>query len=302
MPLFFFVSGFLFDKKQENPLVIALRKGISLLLPYILFSIINYFLLFFAVSFLDLHTEIFPKSILVSGWGKNPLWFLPVLFLCVILQLLLTNSNVRIALVGAVFILTLFIYKYCTNSWLPYSISEIPWFYSCYYSGYWIKCKIDKTRINKYRTFVPRKVLTGISLILLSLQYIFLAYFILPWHPNYLHDDNNICCIIIKYLLGMNGVFAVLLFSVALSHSTSIIIHGIKWCGRNSIVILCTHFLFYEILQGINPQSFLNGGYNHFLVWILIVFTGTAYFRYIDPCVVVLKAKVSSISKSFQCC
>lgn len=92
MPLFFFVSGFLFNnstslEKTGYPKWLK-QKAIKLLTPYIVISIISFFPKYFIEnhSFQGLSLTYFAELILVprkSVWGH--FWFLPTLFLVYLL-------------------------------------------------------------------------------------------------------------------------------------------------------------------------------------------------------------------------
>lgn len=49
------------------------------------------------------------------------------------------------------------------------------------------------------------------------------------------------------------------------------------------MVILCTHKLYYQVLQKINYQEFVRGDENHLIVITLIAFSIVLYNRYILP-------------------
>ena len=93
MPLFFFISGFLFKFHSQLSYdkigKILYNKAISLLIPYLFFSIIQS--ITFILFNIPLHNWI------IKGWGTNPLWFLPVLFLIEVLHLCITSNKKRVS-------------------------------------------------------------------------------------------------------------------------------------------------------------------------------------------------------------
>ena len=129
MPLFFFISGMLFNFHRDDGLKLyALKKTISLLVPYILFTVV-----YLAIYSFVMHYDVLP--FILMGWGRIPLWFIPVLFLIEILYAMMIGRNKLIKAVSLSLVLCLFIYKVRTNGWLPYCVSEIPWFMLCFASG-----------------------------------------------------------------------------------------------------------------------------------------------------------------------
>lgn len=53
--------------------------------------------------------------------------------------------------------------------------------------------------------------------------------------------------------------------------------------GQNTIVILCTHKIYYGILQTANYHKNLLNGINLILVWGLIILTILLYNHFIKP-------------------
>ena len=82
MPFFFFASGFSsnFNKYTVNEYVV--RKMTVLILPFIVYSICNLILQPY-VS--DLTYQEYWKRFIFEGWMGVPLWFIPVLFLSLVL-------------------------------------------------------------------------------------------------------------------------------------------------------------------------------------------------------------------------
>ncbi len=77
MPFFFLVSGLLFSHSKYPTLLLFIkRRGVNLLLPYFIFTIIVLLWIYL------LDTPIFRSdfSVIYNGWDGYPLWFIPVLF------------------------------------------------------------------------------------------------------------------------------------------------------------------------------------------------------------------------------
>ena len=92
MPLFFIISGFLLKlNKNKDTKSMILKKFKSLMVPYILFSIIN-IVGFYLIK--DLSYEVFKGNIFntITLFGIGALWFLPALFISETLFLFEKNN------------------------------------------------------------------------------------------------------------------------------------------------------------------------------------------------------------------
>ena len=92
IPLFFIISGFLLKlNKNKDTKSMILKKFKSLMVPYILFSIIN-IVGFYLIK--DLSYEVFKGNIFntITLFGIGALWFLPALFISETLFLFEKNN------------------------------------------------------------------------------------------------------------------------------------------------------------------------------------------------------------------
>jgi acyltransferase len=270
MPLFFFISGFLFKFHSQLSYdkigKILYNKAISLLIPYLFFSIIQS--ITFILFNIPLHNWI------IKGWGTNPLWFLPVLFLIEVLHLCIT-SNKKILIVASIsIIIGLFIYKTQTNRWLPYSISEIPWFYICFLEGYLCTHILQRKHFSCI-----------ITLFLLFLHYLLLFIIIIPYNDNYRTQDNDILSYVYRIIIGLVGTISFIGVSQIVNkiHQTQLL----KWIGKNTLVILCTHIMYIRILQQVGC-----GYFSYLLAWFLIIPSILLYNKYILPRITKLKKNI----------
>lgn len=276
MPLFFMISGMLFPRRFIDKRLYIYKKTVSLILPYLLFSMVNY------VVLKVLHMG--PPNFILSGWGRNPLWFIPILYLIEVLHYFIVKGKSWEMLLSGSIIASLFVWKTHCNGWLPYSISELPWFYLCFLSGYLSKPKLMGI-IQSNRNIV-------IPIILMSVQSLVLFFVVLPYNVNYRQQDNDALSYIMRYCLGIVGSLSILMISSKVNQWRPFLI--IKWIGENTLVILCTHLLYYRLLQTFNYQPFLRGGVNHIFIWFLIIITIFIYNKYINPLIEIIKRKYDS--------
>ena len=266
MPFFFFVSGMLFSSKKKKFRVFIWNKSISLLIPYVFFSILNWPLLKIFV-----HS---PGNVLLDGWGQNPLWFIPVLYMLEVLHYFILFDKRWKRCLSFFILLAVLIWKTHYNGWLPYAISELTWFYFCFLSGYLLK-KFIVVPSNLSKAIIP-------STLLFIIHFCFLFFVIRPYNVNYRLQDNDLLSYIARYGIGMLGTFALLYLSIFLSRWSQLI-RVVKWLGQNTMVILCTHKMYYEILQTVNYCKNPLGGVNFVLVWGLILITIFLYNQFIKP-------------------
>lgn len=271
MPLFFFISGFLYmthiQLSYDNIRNVVYKKIISLLIPYLFFSIIQSIL--FLLFNIPLHNWI------TKGWGTNPLWFLPILFSIEIIHTFIISKKGILIFTGIASLISLFLYKISTNSWLPYCLSEIPWFYICFLEGYLCKHILQKKSLS---------LIT--STIFFSIHFILLFLVIVPYNSNYRLQDNDALSYIYRVIIGLIGTISILGISQRLSidlFPTKLL----KWIGQNSLIILCTHIMYIRILQKLecNDCSF-------FLAWILIIPSIILYNTYISPQLLKIKTNI----------
>lgn len=183
----------------------------------------------------------------MNGWGKNPLWFIPILFLCEVLHYFIIRGKLYQKVISIIPLICILLWKTHYNGWLPYSVSELTWFYLCFLTGYIMSPYINNI-INRKLVFVIA-ILVIHSLLLFGL--------ILPYNENYRQQDDDIISYIMRYGIGMIGTIGLQALSQYFSnHKIDI---GLKWLGRNTLVILCTHKMYFDILRTIDHKYFSGG-------------------------------------------
>jgi fucose 4-O-acetylase-like acetyltransferase len=237
MPLFFFISGLLFTDKPANRggyKSFTIRKIRSLIVPYILFSIIQFILNIIEKEPVGI------KGALLHGWGTNPLWFIACLFEMELAHYFILNSRKwRYPIIAM--LIVLFLYKITYNGWLPYNTSELPYFYSYFLLAYLLRDKF--INMEKWKLVVP-------VFIVLWITHWFILKYALNYNTQYRISDNDLLSFILRYITSMIGLIATLLVSSWISkYSIKVIL---TWIGRNTLVILCTHMMFYNLLLWMN--------------------------------------------------
>lgn len=114
MPLFFLISGILTNWKCSY-FSFFMRKSKSLLIVYVIYSILNVLLGF------GKHDIV---SVLMYGWGGQALWFLPVLFFSLVTAKFFSDKTI----VFGIFIMSLIAWMLSLNHiQIRYSLSSVPY-------------------------------------------------------------------------------------------------------------------------------------------------------------------------------
>lgn len=133
MPLFFIASGWTTNFDKDSWKSFLYKKARGLVIPFLVYSLVV-ILIQDAMGWKSI------LSLVLEGWGGYALWFIPVLYLALInarLTLLLSNSKVRLLIVGGVILLG------CTlchkHIILPWTFSAVPMASVFVLMGYYIK-------------------------------------------------------------------------------------------------------------------------------------------------------------------
>ncbi len=263
MPLFFFISGFLYKNK---PLKEFLRsKIIRLYVPYIVFTILSwtfYLIMLGLQKRQDLINDHLPKIIsILNGSGKNggndPIWFLTCLIVVSLLFWCLDNllKKPGLILAAALVVSALGYHLSAHRIFLPFKADVAFMALIFYFLGYYSRegwLELVK-KIN-------RNALIIILIFCLVFHY-YLAYLNirLTGIPKVSMISNNPGNYFLFYLTAILAIFG--LFIIGYKIGT---IHCLNFLGHHSLIILATHkpllFIFKFILNShINTNSQLYG-------------------------------------------
>lgn len=239
---FYFTSGWVFGLKpyMESPKELFNKRLRQLGKPYLWFGllILLFDLIWYCFGLMSFHIlgrEIY-KFITLRGIGT--LWFLPVLFGGEILFCFIKKSQ-RPWLYGSLlFIITIIIgYIYYTN-WTPllgnhvmYQLIDSPIRPIVMTLGAWPVIMAGYQISRRYSNFIntTRKWITaiiGIVLLIISIWFVIYP----PFHIYYINGFiSNILPVI-----GFMGIFVLI--------SRSWIGSFFKYWGKNSLILMCTHF------------------------------------------------------------
>lgn len=243
MPLFFFISGFVFNKKSS--LVFIKEKFNRILVPYIFFSVLTFLLYYipnyndskFKLSDLFIGTLLGVSNDYYLSWNVV-LWFLPSLFLInIIFNFAVKYSRVLKFIALGVLLLGGVIFNK-DDLYLPFhlgsSILMIPFFAS----GFFIKANYKNLMSKINMIFKPLIILISFAVISLGVLISF---------QNIKTPDVRINIIgnpLLFYFGAILTIIGVLLGSRYVNSKTLI------WLGVNSLSIMCIHLK----LKGIATQ------------------------------------------------
>ena len=252
MPMFFFISGYLFNGMNKTPGQFLKRKALGLLVPYVVFYILTY--LYWLLSryiTADWVVEWWRPLIglvfgtrAFGGMAHNvPVWFIPCLFALEVIFIYiykLTKGRPVWMLAGALIVTGFGVLFSAYNiDWLPMGLNYACGAYMFYYLGY-----LFKPVLNRKRNYF---VLGGVLIVSI-------LYFVFLFDTNiFANVTTNVYRHFWRYLTaGCMGT--------ALMYAASRLINKsrpIEWVGRNTLVILCFHIAVQSTLMYI--VSFITG-------------------------------------------
>jgi acyltransferase len=241
MPLFFFISGFLYKNKPLKEF--AAGKIKRLYLPYAivtLFSWIFYLVVLRLRERQDLVGEHLPKIIsLVSGTGRNggndPIWFLTCLLVVSIIFWCLTNllKKPRWVFLAILPISCLGYFLGLRRIELPFKIDVALVALVFYFLGYYCR---EQNLLEKVKK-IHRLVLIIFLILCQALYFCFTHLNInLTGIPKVSMISNNLGNYFLFYLAA---IFAIIVLFIV-SHQIGSI-HCLNFLGHHSMIILATH-------------------------------------------------------------
>lgn len=230
MPLFFLISGMFFKPIRLH------QKVKHLMVPYLWFYALA-FVAYVLKTMAKKETVIWESFFIpfvggTGGYQNTPLWFLMSLCEIMIISYFIIKIKAnKMVVLPLSFVAATLASKVpegsiCHMYNIDISIVCLPFFLTGYYFNDAIKEKVNQ----------------NYSLLMIIVS--FLLYFINPVFTNvstnYLPQGYSLFCIVsISATIGIVG----------LCHAIkgNSIIRGIQFCGRNSLIILCTHMIFMTI-------------------------------------------------------
>ena len=255
MPFFFLASGYssVFDKYCLEDYM--KRKVKVLLFPFLIYSFINLLLQPY-VS--DMSYQEYWMQFLELGWLGVPLWFIPVLFLALLIAkmfFMINNRKLRFVL----FLLLPFMsisLRY-TNIWLPWNLSVVPYAAFLIVLGNYLAC--ITIRSNKYKN-------TKSQLLVMILCFLVTATISYYWKLDMCW--NNILPFLPLLIGALAGTAFLSLLAILIDkHSTSIS-RVLQSVGKETYLILA----FAEIIIVYLNYFFELNSFIKYILLIIILF------------------------------
>lgn len=253
MPLFFFMSGYLFNRCKFHSFKDFLKKRFRrLIVPYVIYSVSTWAIwaIFRYATHSNVESYLMPlvQTVIAQGSGEfmvhnSALWFIPCLFVVEIIYYFICKmgeiATVAICIAFAIFnaiMASIFGDSYMfTLPWnLDAAFYALP-FYGIaniihkHYSHELLLAKVNQNKISAVATTV---VLTAI-----------LYYLSVFFRECSMGSSSYQCEFYIFILRAFIGCFAVIIFSMLLANlqAPKFIKNSLSWCGRNSLDIMCLH-------------------------------------------------------------
>ena len=268
MPMFFFISGFFYRKKDGEVCTVVAKKIKTLLIPYMIFALAHW-LIFVILNGFSIEPLLHVITINTSGLPiAGALWFLTALFFTDIIYFLFDRWNVKwlifsFALVGSF-----------ANQILQYTL---PWALSASFVGlglYWLG-EWSRKHEDKFKILLNMNVWQILVIGILTTGLIFINGYVNMREGSYA----------IIPLFWINALLAIYLgISISKIICKRFKVEWIASIGKNSIVYVCMNqivimgvsaVLRYIISSGIVIRLFTLGSSLIVLYCLSLIFTKT---------------------------
>ena len=247
IPLFFFISGYLYNPLKFASFETFIRKKTKgLIIPYLIFGGITFFYWLlveskFRASDLNPVSQLF-GLFYGTRYGhyldfNGPLWFIPCLFSMTIIYYFIGKRNKLIGFIGC---MTLFVIGVlCSDyiSWLPFGLCAAFIGIIFYWGGQLLHC--HHTEYVRFEKFVSnhKPIIVSLTLSLIALQVVLTPYS----EANLARFETGNPFIYVS--LAFLGIIIYWIIAVIINQSNLL-----EWLGRNSLVIFAFHGPVYRAL------------------------------------------------------
>lgn len=238
LPLFFFLSGYLFShEKYKSSKEFVISRFKALIVPYMFFAAIS-LALTLIVSRHDLHlSDAISQALYINGaslQSNRPIWFLVCIFFVELFFYLLGKVIKREIFMAPAVLLSSVIgyllYLFLLPKRLPFGIDIAFTALAFYGAGNLLKRKQPEFKLG-----IPKLLLAAVGVILGVLISVFLQTVNVDMYKltygNYFYF----------YMAAFLGIASTIVFSQFISKT--IFSKLFSYFGRNSLIIMCTHYL-----------------------------------------------------------
>lgn len=303
IPLFFVLSGMVFDKNRYPSFCTFLKKKLkSLLIPYAVFSFLTWviWVAYAMVTHADVESYWMPLVQTVIAQGSEgylvhnvPLWFVMCLFSMEVMYYFIAGlKRVWITIITVLMAAM----SYCLLNYYPsFDFSAIPWSIDAamlgipfYALGHWAVCKWGHQQmmdaVNKY------KGRSAFAMLLFVVITCLISDFNGPISFGYTDLVANVFA---AYLGGVTGVTMLLIFCMLLAGSSFNKpevkwMNFLKWFGRNSFNAMVIHNPIKGFMAVVVGTAFACGSAAVSLnvLYSLVSFVITLIFTILGICII----------------
>lgn len=226
MPLFFIASGLTTNWVRESYFEFAFKKASSIMRPFIGYSLVMCALLYvFNIEH--------PYSSIFSGWGGYALWFVPVLFVALLLAKLffLTTKSIRYAYLLLLPIIS-FVLRYNSVT-LPWNMSVAPYGAMFLILGSYVKPYTKKIETSKWWLMALSLVITFI-----------ISHF---WRLDMCY--NSVIPMVPLTIGAISGTFFIFTLSVRIEKMLPYVSRALQAIGRETFLILAFSQIIIQIIN-----------------------------------------------------
>lgn len=255
MPLFFIISGMMFQKEKYKTFTAFFKRKVqTLIVPYIIFSVCS-------IGYAYVSEQIFPELfdisrteylqylrqvILAQGSHpvlNTPLWFVLCLFAVEIMYYFIAKFSTK-SIVVIVMAISSFGWL-LESSYLPFDNTLLPWTFdtACFALGFYAFGNLIFPKIKQIISSIKKHNQKKQICILLFLVCI------IVWLPiTLINGKVSLGSRVLNngfffYWTGITGTMAILAISILLEKNKFLI-----WCGRNTFCIMSSHYMIRKFL------------------------------------------------------
>ena len=259
IPLFFIISGLLFDRKKYADFKSFLARRLhTLIIPYLIFAIgtlafyimIEFLKFGFSETSFQFARQYFIQIFIARYsliYGPNtPMWFVPCLFLTECFYFFIVKIKNRLMRCSILILMILFGW-FTQSAYCHLDFSLLPWNFSaaCFAIGFYASGNMLLQ--NRALWLLKKNDSTNPVLkILLFLCFGVILYFASQYNGHVSLGSRIFNNGLIFYTTGLIGTALTFMIAVNLCKSKTLCF----W-GRNSFIIMSMHIVFYNILSGI---------------------------------------------------
>lgn len=253
MPFFFFVSALLFKPAKYASVVELVKKRAKrLLLPYFLYSVATW-CVWAGFRYLrgdEVDSYVMPllQTFIAQGSGafivhNSALWFIPCLFVLEILFYFLCKLGERNMIIASFAIAGLGCIM--AHVWGNDYLMNLPWNFDAavfalpfYAFAYVLREKVGLAELQEY---VRNHV--GMSLVSATAMFCAMAFFAFNYGECSMGSSSYMSPMWVFFLRAFMGSFAMVILTILICKvfEKGLFIKSMKWCGANSLDILCLH-------------------------------------------------------------